>query len=214
MKGLILKDLYSLKGFQKQYLFIILFMIVWMIMFKNTSFVSIYIVVMGGTILLSTLTMDEGARFNRFALTMPVSVEKLILAKYLLLVMIIGVGTVMSLFFNWVTGVLFIDMDAMDWQGILASAIVFVLGYAIVLPASFRYGVEKGRYVYIFAMLLFAGVVIGGIRLGVTSGMEHMMEEVLTESGLYLTVAMIILCVAVLTISYFICIRLVRKKEW
>lgn len=214
MKGLILKDLYSLKGFQKQYLFIILFMIVWMLLFRNTSFVSIYIVVMGGTILLSTLTMDEGARFNRFALTMPVSVEKLILAKYLFLVMIIGAGTVISLFFNWVTGMLFIDMDAMDWQGILASAMVFVLGYAIVLPASFRYGVEKGRYIYIFTMLLMAGVVIGGIRLGVKSGMEHMMEAVLTVGVSYLTAAITILCIAALTISYFICLRLVKKKEW
>lgn len=214
MKGLILKDLYSLKGFQKQYLFIIFFMIAWMILFKNTSFVSIYIVVMGGTILLSTLTMDEGAHFNRFALTMPVSVEKLILAKYLFLVMIIGAGTGISLLFNWITGVLITDMEyTMDWQSILVTAMVFTLGYAIVLPASFRYGVEKGRYVYIFAMLLFAGAVIGWVRIGGKSSMMDI-DTLLTEKIALVTIFMAILCVAVLTISYLICLRLVKKKEW
>ena len=216
MKGLILKDLYSLKGFTKHYLFIILFMLAWMIMFKNTSFVSIYIVVMGGTILLSTLTMDEGAHFNRFALTMPVSVEKLILAKYLLLVMIISAGTAISLLFNWIMGVFFADMTyGMDWQGtsILVTAMVFTLGYSIVLPASFRYGVEKGRYVYIFAMLLFAGAVIGWIRIGGKSGMMDI-DTLLTEKIALVTIFMVILCAVVLTISYLICIRLVRKKEW
>lgn len=215
MKGLILKDLYNLKGFQKQYLFIMLFMIGWIILFKNTSFVSIYIIVLGGTVLLSTLTMDEGAHFNRFALTMPVSVEKLILAKYLFLVIIISVGTVISLLFTWITGKFFADMPyAMDWQSILVTAIIFVMGYAVVLPVSFRYGVEKGRYMHILSMLLMAGAFVGWIRLGVKSGMEDMIEAALTEGGFYLTVVMIILSVVVLTISYLICLRLVKKKEW
>lgn len=216
MKGLILKDLYSLKGFQKQYLFIIFFMIAWMIMFKNTSFVSIYIVVMGGTILLSTLNMDEGVRFNRFALTMPVSVEKLILAKYLFLVMIIGAGTGISLLFNWITGVLFTDMTqvyAMDWQSILTTAMVFVLGYAVVLPASLRYGVEKGRNVYICTMLLFGGAVIGLVRIGGKSSMMDI-DTLLTEKIALVTIFLVILCVVVLMISYLICIKLVKKKEW
>lgn len=213
MKGLILKDLYSLKGFQKQYLFIILFMFAWMILFKNTTFVSIYIVIMGGTVLLSTLTMDEGARFNRFALTMPVSVEKLILAKYLLLVMIIGVGTGFSLLFNWIIGVLFTDMtDVMDWQSILMTAMVFALAYAVMLPASFRYGVEKGRYVYIFTMLLFGGAVIGLLRIGGSIMID--IDTFLAEGIPFITIFMVILCAAALTLSYLICIRLVKKKEW
>ena len=73
MKGLVLKDLYYLRGFAKQYLLILVFMAVWSVMVKNSSFIATYLLVMGNTLLLSTSSMDEAVSFNRFALTMPVS---------------------------------------------------------------------------------------------------------------------------------------------
>lgn len=43
MKGLLLKYLYNVKGFARQYVIVILAMAVWGICMKNISFVSIYI---------------------------------------------------------------------------------------------------------------------------------------------------------------------------
>ena len=86
MKGLILKDFYYLKGFIRTYLLILVFMAVWSVMVKNSSFIVTYLLVIGNTLILSISTMDEAVSFNRFALTMPINMKMLVKAKYILLV--------------------------------------------------------------------------------------------------------------------------------
>lgn len=54
MKGLLLKDLYNVKGFARQYVIVILAMAVWGVCMKNISFVSIYMVILGGMIALQS----------------------------------------------------------------------------------------------------------------------------------------------------------------
>ncbi len=71
MKGLLLKDLYNVKGFARQYVIVILAMAVWGVCMKNVSFVSIYIymVILGGMMSITTMSMDESSGFNKFYLT-------------------------------------------------------------------------------------------------------------------------------------------------
>lgn len=64
MKGLLLKDLYNVKGFARQYVIVILAMTV-----INISFVSIYMVILGGMMSITTMSMDESSGFNKFYLT-------------------------------------------------------------------------------------------------------------------------------------------------
>lgn len=64
MKGLLLKDLYNVKGFARQYGIVILAMAV-----INISFVSIYMVILGGMMSITTMSMDESSEFNKFYLT-------------------------------------------------------------------------------------------------------------------------------------------------
>lgn len=64
VKGLLLKDLYNVKGFARQYVIVILAMAV-----INISFVSIYMVILGGMMSITTMSMDESSGFNKFYLT-------------------------------------------------------------------------------------------------------------------------------------------------
>ena len=64
MKGLLLKDLYNVKGFARQYVIVILAMAV-----INISFVSIYMVILGGMMSITIMSMDESSGFNKFYLT-------------------------------------------------------------------------------------------------------------------------------------------------
>ena len=64
MKGLLLKDLYNVKGFARQYVSVILAMAV-----INISLVSIYMVIPGGMMSITTMSMDESSGFNKFYLT-------------------------------------------------------------------------------------------------------------------------------------------------
>ena len=63
MKGLLLKDLYNVKGFARQYVIVILAMAV-----INISFVSIYMVILGG-MSITIMSMDGSSGFNKFYLT-------------------------------------------------------------------------------------------------------------------------------------------------
>ena len=64
MKGLLLKDLYNVKGFARQNVIVIQAMAV-----INISFVSIYMVILGGMMSITTMSMDESSGFNKFYLT-------------------------------------------------------------------------------------------------------------------------------------------------
>ena len=104
MKGLLLKDLNTLKGYGKQYGIVFVIMTVWALAMETVSFVSMYSILLGGMLVLSTLTMDEAVNFNRWALTTPVGVRGLIGAKYVLLVCTVGVGTGFGILLNVALG--------------------------------------------------------------------------------------------------------------
>ncbi len=84
MKGLLLKELYILKGFGKQYLLILAFLLIWAISTKSFSFIIIYVALIGSQIAMSTMAADEAVSFSRYALTMPIDRKMLIKTKYML----------------------------------------------------------------------------------------------------------------------------------
>ena len=82
MKGLLLKELYILKG--KQYLLILAFLLIWAISTKSFSFIIVYVALIGSQIAMSTMAADEAVSFSRYALTMPIDRKMLIKTKYML----------------------------------------------------------------------------------------------------------------------------------
>ena len=55
MKGLILKDFYLLKSYGKQYVLIFGAMIIYALFMRSSSFAMIYFVLMGSTVVLSSM---------------------------------------------------------------------------------------------------------------------------------------------------------------
>lgn len=222
MKGLVLKDLYYLKGFLKQYFLVAAFLTVWSVFLKNSSFMVTYLLVMGNTLLLSTSSMDEAVYFNRFALTMPVSRKMLVQSKYILLILIetsaLLVGLLFGFFlelspyrFNgasrWVT-------TSFDWSGNVILFVLFVGVSSVTLPVVFKLGVEKARNIYVIVMLGLAVLIFGGLKLCQMAGISlealKRLEEVPPVE--FVTV-LLALCAAVVVISYRISLRMIRNKE-
>lgn len=223
MKGLVLKDLYYLKGFAKQYLFILLCMVVWSFIVKNSSFAITYLLVMGNTVLLSTSSMDEAVSFNRFALTMPVSRKMLVQSKYILLiaietvVLMVGIilGALIDLSSFQVNGMARWLQTDFEWSGIITLFALFMVISCMTLPAVFKMGVEKARHVYMILIIGIAILVFGGLKLCQVAGisldfLDHLYEA---PSG-RITTVLLIVCVAALVVSYRVSLRMVRNKEW
>ena len=213
MKGLILKDLYLLKGLGKQFGLVFGFLFLWSIMMKSFSFMILYCVIMCGSIVMSTMSYDESVSFNRFALTMPVNIKMLVWAKYVLILLILlavsGIGALLnfSLPFFWSA-----DGGAFEWSGIAAAVAVFMVTNAISLPVMFKGGVEKARYVYILCMFLVGGGVAGIAYLIEKMGISMQLEEMLSEVSI--SIIFIVIAVVSMLISYFVSVKVAGRKEW
>lgn len=214
MKGLILKDLYLLRGLGKQFGLVLGFLFLWSLMIKSFSFMIIYCVVMCGSLVMSTMTYDESVSFNRFALTMPINIGMLIRAKYILILIIMlgaaGISGLLNLVFYFFAGG---SSQTFEWSGIAAAVAVFMVTNAVSLPAMFKLGAEKARYIYIFCMLLIGGVTTGSLVLCEKLGISFQeLESSLSDIGI--SIILFTIAAVSMMISYFVSVRIVRNKEW
>lgn len=98
MMGLMMKDLLNLRQYVKQLAAVYGFYILCSVMgMWDIGFFVALAIMIGGTSFLSTLTYDDMAKWNAYALTMPISRRDLVNSKYLLLVGSMAVNTVLSL---------------------------------------------------------------------------------------------------------------------
>lgn len=214
MKGLIIKDLCSISNYKKQYALILAFMSVWSIFSKSFSFLAMYSILLGGMMVLSVMSMDKAVHFNRYALTMPISVKILVKEKYVLVCICIGAGSLLALIVEaiamstpWYEG-------TAEWIMINCLSSFFLIVYTITLPIIFKYGVEKARYAYMAVMLVMGAVI--GISVYLTrnttvmlfDGVPHLVDNLLLTGGLWILDAII------LVISYQVSLKAVRNKEW
>ncbi len=214
MKGLILKDLYILKGYSKQYGIILLFMALWSYITKNTSFMTVYFVVISGNVVMSSVSTDEASSFQRFALTAPVSRRALVGSKYVLLLITMSGGYLLArlmdllMRFSPNKNQVWFDMD-----GMIVSVCLFVLANAISLPAIFKLGVEKARYIYIVGMLAIAAAIFGAANFLEETG-TSMDARIAAISPVVLNGFFVIVAAFFLVISYLVSVRLVAKKDF
>lgn len=212
MKGLLLKDLYSIGSYKKQYLLVTVFMCIWGVIMKSTSFPAMYLTLMCGMITLTTMTMDEQAKFNRYALTMPLTPRELVREKYVLLICLIvagaGLGSIVILLGDLFGADNMVNFNMVSLGSVL---VLFLLIYSIMLPIAFKLGVEKARMLFIGLMALVFVIVFGAMHLLEGIAVSEQLGEILV-AGAILTVA--ILAIGGLLLSYQISVRIVSKKEW
>ena len=84
MKGLIVKDLKLLSKVGKAYLIFLAVLIVLALFAPDMSFLSLYAVLFTSILAPNTIAYDERDRWDKFALTLPVSKAQYVSSKYLL----------------------------------------------------------------------------------------------------------------------------------
>lgn len=214
MKGLLLKDIYNMRKVGKQYLLILLFFTCYCFFLKNPSFFPMMTVMSFSMLVLTTMGYDEAAGFDKYALTLPLNREDLVRAKYLLLVLLLVFSFVLGMLGRTLIG-LFMQGDTepiLDQMLSVATvAVIFLLVYATILPLVFKLGVEKARMMMMVCYIaVFAGIFIV-FKLAVGLGASG---ELMEEKMMILVPAAVILTVLYLIGSYFVSIRIIRKREW
>ena len=213
MKGLILKDLYTVFGYRKQYALVLFFMAIWSVGMKNTGLISMYLLILGGMLVLSSLSTDEVSHFNRLALTMPISPKVLVKSKYVLLILVMSLGAVISMGIDFISRMLFPQWQTdLGWQGVLVTALLFIATYSVTLPLIYKLCVEKARYVYIGVMLGF-GIIIYGVASFADKLNIDIEKGVGINDFVIVLISLVLSCI-VLMISYLCSLKVIEKKEW
>ena len=83
MKGLLIKDILNMKNYMKQLVLVLIFFIAYGIFLKNGTFVGTMITLMLSMQVITTMSYDEYAKWDKYALTMNINRKDIIISKYI-----------------------------------------------------------------------------------------------------------------------------------
>ncbi|HPF18706.1 MAG TPA: ABC-2 transporter permease [Bacillota bacterium] len=159
MKGLLLKDFYTLVVQMKLFLLMIaIFTLV-----PNFS-MSGFAIVYAAMLPITALAYDERSKWTQLAAMMPYTPTELVVSKYILGYATVAGAFVLSLIAQTVIGSLKgSPIGGMDVLVVFITANIALLIQAANLPLIFHFGVEKGR-------LLFMGIIAAMVMIGMGAG--------------------------------------------
>ena len=162
MKALLLKDFYVMKKYMRLFLLMMLLFLVFAAIGDKTGFLNVYTVFLASAVSVSMLSYDDKFAWSSYSQTMPFTRSQMVSEKYLLTLIMSGTAILLTLLVK-LPGAVRSGMSGGEF-GELAAALVClgVVGPSLMLPVTFKYGMEKGRiaYLIIFGVMLVALVVL------------------------------------------------------
>lgn len=212
MKGLLLRDLYNLKLYSRQYLLVLVCFCVFGIGMDMPSYMMWMSLVVGINLSFASFTADEAGGYA-YLLSCPLDRKTMILEKYLTVIL----NAVMILAYSGVGELLNHLIKGTGTELWLASIFavqgIYFFTMSILIPVAYHYGVEKTRIV-LMAMILTPVVIIlvsvkilemdAFIRI---SGVSHSLFAMLP----YLFFAV---CLIIFGCSYVISLKIFEKMEF
>ncbi len=207
MKGLIIKDFLSLKRQAKTFGVMMILYAVLGFMQDDASMLIGMITVIISILPITAMAYDEQAKWERYALTLPLSRTQLVVSKYilalLLIVVSIVIGFAMSVIVTLLKGAT-LDV-AMLGVVTLACAGVGIFINSALLPFLFKLGSEKARMLMMAVMILPTVLILVVARMGLT-----ITAEALKLIMILLPVGLVVMFIA----SLYISIQIYKKKEF
>ena len=206
MKGLLLKDFISMKRQLKVTILIVLLYAVLAIIQRSFAYLSGMVALLSIMLPITSLAYDEAAKWDKYALSMPISRKDLVWSKYCLGILSGLVGTLLSILaslcFLLPQKTITLGETLLTAFTVLECSMIIL---SIIMPILFRYGVEKGR-------ILLMAVVCLPILIGFlwnNAGMAMPSAQTLQLIGIVLP----FLVIGIFFASVQISIRIVSQKE-
>lgn len=201
MKGLILKDFLCMR---KTLVFVALlsFFYITLSIVNRSPWLLNFLTVMLAIILPpNALAYDERAKWDGYALTMPITRRDIVLSKYFIGLIPAVLGCALSI------GMQLLLSLAEPLEAVFGSLLFLCVGVillSILLPILFKYGSEKSRLVMMAAILL---------PMLLTFFMGDRLEGALASVLNALPVVLPIAALAALALSIAVSLGIYRKKE-
>ena len=207
MKGLLLKDIFAIRKQAKILLVFVVVYSIYAIMVKNISMLGGMVVLMCAMMPITTMSFDEFCKWDKYALSMPVSRKTMVLSKYILGIILDLAGLLVLAPISAIVVLYTKEMKISESLLILLVigevAITFI---SIILPILFKFGVEKGR-MYMM-IVVFAPTILGLLlsKTGVKAPSEQTIKLLLYASPFAV--------IAILLLSIQLSIGIYNKKEF
>lgn len=155
MRALLWKDAYTLAG-EMRFMLLILAVFAVLPGTATAAFAMIYGIMLPYT----AIAYEERSKWNQYAVMMPYLPKDVVCEKYVLGWCILGGICLLSVLSQLFTGLIKGAVDVQGLVSVLAVAGVALILLAVSMPLNFRFGVEKGRLIF-----LLAGVAVAFLML-------------------------------------------------
>lgn len=217
MKGLLLKDFINLKKNVKIFSIFIVVYGLMAFMQKDSAFFSSVFTMLIALLTMTTYSYDEVAKWDGYALTMPVSKANMIQEKYLMMLLLTLIGTIINLLFTIAINTKLKSESLFSGMQVsLIGAAIVILFYCIIIPFITKLGVEKARYIFIavylipFFFFVFVMKELKKMNIQIPKGLMQALNFTVQHINIILPVVAIL----GLYISYIISMRIYEKKEF
>lgn len=206
MKGLLFKDILNLK---KSFSTVLIITALYFLFSFNSGDPSILvgmIVLLLSTLSITSISYDDIAKWDKFALAMPISRSSLVLSKYILSILLSLVGVVFSIAVGYFIILLKEKMSISEF--LMSSYIIFGVGIifsSILLPLVFKFGVEKSRLMMMTVIAIPAAIAYLLNQIGIEMPTEAQFMTALRISPLIL--------VLIIYVSIRISCNIYMKKD-
>lgn len=206
MKGIIIKDLLNLRNSLKTSLLILLIFSYMAFKSQDPKYLVAVFVLIISMQSISAMSYDEMAKWDIYALTMPLSKSKLVISKYILSILL----SIIALIISATTSYFFIlpisNMSTREF--LLSSYLIFaiaILFISALLPLIYKYGVEKSRLLtfVVISIPILIGILFNQLGIGLPN--ESQLMNLLKTSPFIIII--------VLYISSLISCKIYKAKD-
>ena len=183
-----------------------------MLAFQGTLDVTFIIPLIGIILFLSTFSYDDFNNWNSYAVTLPNGRKNVVRAKYIASIILMIILAVVAFFIG--IGISYIKTNSINLDEIISSLMGTMLSSVIIIsllyPIVFKFGATNGR------IILFA-VVFGIVGIGTLIAQFIDMTpiiNIINKLDNYLLIAIPIIYIILLGISYLISSKIYQNKEF
>lgn len=206
MKGLLLKDLYVMRKYNRSFIAMTVIFLLISAWGQGGSFLTVYPVLMASIISTSILSYDEKFRWNTYCDTMPCTRRQVVSEKYLLTIMMTGSVFIINILLQLIPlsrGVI----SREDFDSLMAVTLLMAfVAPCLMLPVIFKLGMEKGRIAYY-------------VVFGIVFVMAMLLPDKVAQSGLgfisgpLFIPALLLVCVIAYAISWALAVKFYENRE-
>ena len=205
MLGLMIKDFYLSKKYFRS-VFLIIAMFTLFSVLGQSTFLSGIITLFFAMVSITTCAYDDLAKWDKYALTMPVTRSDVVFAKYTVMLLFSVTGTLISVLIAIISCL----VKGAPITGDLFLSAVLILEIAllmmsILLPLIYKFGVEKARLMLMIVVMVPTMAIVFLQQAGFSIPNAGIIQMLLSFSPLILLVIM--------GISFWVSNGLYQKKE-